>query len=70
MKIGGDKYCALIYLTLREVRKPGVFVNPRVIPTCIAFWPEEKELNLHRKHTTLEPYYNQLYLNLGCVSHE
>jgi len=46
------------------------FMNPRVIPTCIAFWPGEKELNLHIKHTTLEPYCNQSFLNLGCVSHE
>jgi hypothetical protein len=53
-----------------EGRKPGVFMNPRVIPTCIAFWPGEKELNLHIKHTTLEPKYNQLFLNLGRVSHE
>jgi hypothetical protein len=55
---------------LREGRKPGVFMNPRVIPTCIAFWPGEKELNLHIKHTTLEPKCNQLFLNLGRVSHE
>ena len=48
----------------------GAFMNPRVIPTCIAFWPGEKELNLHIKHTTLEPNYNQLFLNLGRVSHE
>ena len=41
--------------------------NPR---TCIAFWPGEKELNLHIKHTTLEHNDNQLFLNLGCVSHE
>jgi hypothetical protein len=54
----------------REGRKPGVFMNPQVIPTCIAFWPGEKELNLHIKHTTLEPNDNQLFLNLGCVSHE
>ena len=53
-----------------EGRKPGVFMNPRVIPTCIAFWPGEKELNLHIKHTTLEPKCNQLFLNLGRVSHE
>ena len=53
-----------------EGRKPGVFMNPRVIPTCIAFWPGEKELNLHIKHTTLEPKFNQLFLNLGRVSHE
>ena len=39
-----------------EGRKHGAFMNPRVIPTCIAFWPGEKELNLHIKHTTLEPY--------------
>jgi hypothetical protein len=45
-------------------------MNPQVIPTCIAFWPGEKELNLHIKHTTLEPYYNKLFLNLGCVCHE
>jgi hypothetical protein len=45
-------------------------MNPQVIPTCIAFWPGEKELNLHIKHTTLEPNDNQLFLNLGCVSHE
>jgi hypothetical protein len=45
-------------------------MNPRVIPTCIAFWPGEKELNLHIKHTTLEPNYIQLFLNLGRVSHE
>ena len=55
---------------LREGRKPGALMNPRVIPTCIAFWPGEKELNLHIKHTTLEPNYNQLFLNLGRVSHE
>ena len=42
-----------------EGRKPGAFMNPRVIPTCIAFWPGEKELNLHIKHTTLEPYSNR-----------
>jgi hypothetical protein len=48
-----------------EGQKPGAFINPRVIPTCIAFWPGEKELNLPIKHTTLEPYYNQLFLNLG-----
>ena len=53
-----------------EGRKPGALMNPRVIPTCIAFWPGEKELNLHRKHTTLEPNYNQLFLNLGRVSHD
>jgi hypothetical protein len=55
---------------VREGRKPGAFTNPRVIPTCIAFWPREKELNLHIKHTTLEPYYNKIFLNLGRVSHE
>ncbi len=38
-----------VYL-LREGRKPGAFMNPRVIPTCIAFWPGEKELNLNIKH--------------------
>jgi hypothetical protein len=54
----------------REGRKPVAFMNPRVIPTCIAFWPGEKELNLNIKHTTLEPYYNQLFLNLCWVSHE
>ncbi len=57
-------------MQIREGRKPGAFMNPQFIPTCIAFWPGEKELNLHIKHTTLEPYYNQLFLNLGCVSHE
>ncbi len=45
-------------------------MNPQVIPTCIAFWPGEKELNLHIKHTTLEHDDNQLFLNLGRVSHE
>ena len=44
-------------------------MNPRVIP-CFAFWPGEKELNRHIKQTKLVPYYNQLFLNLGCVSHE
>ena len=57
-------------IVAREGRKPGALMNPRVIPTCIAFWPEEKELNLHIKYTMLEPYYNQLFLNLGRVSHE
>jgi hypothetical protein len=33
--------------SLWEGRKPGVFMNPRVFPTCIAFWPGEKELNLY-----------------------
>ena len=42
----------------REGRKPGAFMNPQVIPTCIDFWPGEKELNLNIKHTTLEPYYH------------
>ena len=36
----------------------------------IAFWPGEKELNLHIKNTTLEPDYNQLFLSLGRVSHD
>ena len=40
------------------------------LPTSIAFWPGEKELNLHIKHITLEPNYNQLFLNLGRVSHD
>ncbi len=31
----------LYVLLVGEGRKPG----PRVIPTCIAFWPVEKELN-------------------------
>jgi hypothetical protein len=53
---------------LREGRKPGVFMNPR--DTHKSFWPGEKELNLHIKNTTLEPNYNQLFLNLGRVSHE
>ncbi len=29
--------------------KPAVFMNPRVIPTCIDFWPGEKEWNLVQK---------------------
>jgi len=41
-----------------EGRKHGAFMNPRVIPTCNAFLPGEKELNLQIKHTTLEPYSN------------
>ena len=36
---------------------------------CFLAWGE-KELNLHIKQTTLEPNDNQLFLNLGCVSHE
>jgi hypothetical protein len=44
-----------------EGRKPGVFMNPRVTHTCIVFWPAgEKELNLHIKHTTLEPKYQSV----------
>ena len=70
MKIGGDTILRPYLANPQRGAETWGFVNPRVIPTCIAFWPEEKELNLHRKHTTLEPYYNQLYLNLGCVSHE
>ncbi len=68
----GSPVCFMVALPSlwREGRKPGAFMNPRVIPTCIAFWPGEKELNLHIKHTTLEPYNKQLFLNLGCVSHE
>jgi len=34
-------------------------------PHKYCFWPGEKELNLNIKHTTLEPNYNQLFLNLG-----
>jgi hypothetical protein len=66
----GAVRCFVAGLFPREGRKPGVFMNPRVIPTGIAFWPGEKELNQHIKHTTLEPNYNQLFLNLGRVSHE
>ena len=65
----GENKIFQIRHTRGEGRKPGVFMNPPVIPTCIAFWPGEKELNLHIKHTTLEPNNNQLFLNLGRVSH-
>jgi hypothetical protein len=34
---------------LREGQKPGDFMNPQVIPTCIAFWPGEKEWKLVQK---------------------
>ncbi len=36
-------------LGAREGRKHGVFMNPRVIPTCIAFWPGKKEWSLVQK---------------------
>ncbi len=42
-----------------EGRKSGFFMNPRVIPTCIAFWPGEKEWNQYRKDSTLEHYCNR-----------
>ena len=54
---------------IREGRKPGVFMNPRVTHKyCFLAWRERIEL--HIKHTTLEPKFNQLFLNLGHVSHE
>jgi hypothetical protein len=43
MRINNDGYFT------REGRKLGVFMNPQVIPTCIAFWPGEKEWNLVQK---------------------
>ncbi len=45
----GRKKGKAVRIDLREGRKPGVFMNPRVIPTCIAFWPGEKEWNLEQK---------------------
>jgi len=48
----------LLKIFFGEGRKPGALMNPRVIPTCFAFWPGEKELNLHIKHHTLEPIFN------------
>jgi hypothetical protein len=45
-------------------------MNPQVIPTCIAFWPGEKEWNLItektlRWHTIVIGD----FLNLGSISH-
>ncbi len=55
----------------REGRKPGVFMNPRVIPTCIAFWSGWRERMESRTEKTLR--WNTIvigdFLNLGGVSH-
>ncbi len=56
----------------REGRKPGVFMNPRVIPTCIAFWSGWRERMESCTEKTLR--WNTIVigdsLNLGGVSHE
>ena len=46
------KVRALDILKLRTTRKKRAKDRPTVIPTRIAFWPGEKELNLHIKHFT------------------
>ena len=57
---------------VREGRKPGVFMNPRVIPTCIAFWSGWRERMESCTEKTL--LWNIIvigdFLNLGGVSHE
>ncbi len=56
----------------REGRKPWVFMNPRVIPTCIAFWSGWRERMESCTEKTLR--WNMIvigdFLNLGGVSHE
>jgi hypothetical protein len=50
---------------LGEGRKPGVFMNPRVTHKySFLAWRERIE-STHKKNTTLEPNYNQLFLNVG-----
>ena len=55
-----------------EGRKPGVFMNPQVIPTCIAFWSGWRERMESSTEKTLR--WNTIvigdFLNLGGVSHE
>jgi len=55
-----------------EGRKPGVFMNPRVIPTSIAFWSGWRERMESSTEKTLR--WNTIvigdFLNLGGVSHE
>ncbi len=59
-------------ISKREGRKPGVFMNPRVIPTCIAFWSGWRERMESCTEKTLR--WNTIaigdFLNLGGVSHE
>ncbi len=54
----------------REGRKPGVFHESPSYPLmyCFLAWRERIE-STHKTHH-VEPNYNQLFLNLGCVSHE
>ncbi len=77
---GGIKFFQVRYFRLtlqesellREGRKPEVFMNPRVIPTCIAFWSGWRE----RMESCTEKIlrWNTIvigdFLNLGGVSHE
>ena len=68
----GAVRCFVAGLFPREGRKPGVFMNPRVIPTCIAFWSGWRERMESCTEKTL--LWNIIvigdFLNLGGVSHE